>query len=85
LRVALAPAGHTVGQPHAVVQVDHVDPRNPAAALAVGQRVVEVRRYPGHEPVDLGLGDLAEVGEDQVGSRPDQVRAGGELQMLHAA
>ena len=82
--IALAAAGRAVGQPYAVMQMDHVHARDRAAALAVCLRVMEVRLHPGHEAVHHGLGDLAQVGEDQVGARPDEVRARGELQVLHA-
>ena len=85
LAVALALPGRTVGQPHAVVQVDDVDARDRAAALAVGLGVVEVRRHPDHEPVLVGFGDAVGVGEDQVRAGLDQVRAGGEVQMLDSA
>ena len=82
--VALALAGGPVAQPHAVVQVDHVDAGDGAAAFAARARVAEVGRHPHHVAVLAGLGHVVGVQQDEIGARRDPVRAGGEVQVLHA-
>ena len=85
LAVALALAGRTVAQPHAVMQVDDVDARDRAAALAVGLGVVEVRRDPDHERrLASGFGTSLVSSEDQVRAGRDRIRARGEVQVLDA-
>ena len=83
VRVALTLAGGPVAEPHAMVEMDHVGQRDPATALAIGQRVLEVRRHPDHVAVDGRLRHAVGVEQDQVGARRDQERARGEMEMLN--
>ena len=82
--VALPLARGAVAQPHAVVEMDDVGRRDVAAALAVGQRVDEVRLHPNHEAVDRWLRDLQVLVEDQIRAGDHVVGTGGVIQLLGA-